>query len=264
MNIFILFGMDKNKMVSQAINSALTGEWAQAVKCNLEILKQNNEDCETLNRLGQAYKALGQANKSLLQYKKVLKYDKYNKIALRNIDVLKNSNYKTINNLPMQKLNNDLFLEEVGKTKLVALINLAPSSHLLMIVPMQKLQLLIKRKSVFIEDMDGNYLGSLPDDLSYRMIKFLVNGYKYDCIAKSVEKNSLHVIIRETQRSKKLNNQPTFPLGNNEHDYMVINSPETTVPVQTKHPGTDNFQPKELTNEIESETPVPEQNDEDD
>ncbi len=264
MNIFILFGMDKNKMVSQAINSALTGAWAQAVKCNLDILKLNNEDCETLNRLGQAYKALGQANKSLLQYKKVLKYDKYNKIALRNIEVLKNSNYKTINNLPMQKLSNDLFLEEVGKTKLVSLINLAPSSHLLMIVPMQKLQLIIKRKSVFIEDMDDNYLGSLPDDLSYRMIKFLNSGYKYDCIAKSIEKNSLHVIIREIQRSKRLNNQPTFPLGTNEHDYMVINSPETTSAVHIKNGGADSFQPKELAGEIEPESQATEQNDEED
>lgn len=254
-------------MVSQAIKAALEGDWNLAIILNKKLIKTEPENCEALNRLAQAYKSVGQNDKAVTHYKKVVRIDKYNKIALRNLEVLKNcksvksQQTATAGNIT---LNSDLFLEEVGKTKLISLINLAPSSRILSISPMQSLTMEIKRKSIFITDNFNNYLGALPDDLSYRLIKFLNAGYKYECLAKSIEKNNLHVLLRETVRSKKLNNQPTFPLGNNEHDYLVINAPDVSVSQQRHSDKNDNFQPKELNVESDAEETSNDTDDDDD
>ncbi|MBI3384732.1 hypothetical protein HY030_00895 [Candidatus Gottesmanbacteria bacterium] len=257
--------MDNQALKSSAIASAMSGNWQDALKLNLQILKTDNQNCEVLNRIAQAHKLLGNSKKSIATYKKVLKIDKYNVIAARNVEILKNRHLEekpaTAN---IQSTNIDIFLEEPGKTKLVSLINLAPASQILSVSPMQKLELSLKRKAVFVSTSDRNaYIGALPDDLSYRLTRFMKAGYKYDCFAKSVEKNSVAVLIREVERSKRLNNQPTFPLGANEHEYLVINAPTETVgqlPSITKSGKPDSFIPQELATSEETE----ENEDEDD
>lgn len=250
--------MDSQALKTLAIASAMSGKWQDALKLNLQILKSDNQNCEVLNRIAQAYKLLGNSKKSILTYKKVLKIDKYNVIAKRNLEILKN---RRLGEKPeassIQSTNIDIFLEEPGKTKLVSLINLAPASQVLSVTPMQKLELSLKRKAVFVSTSDNHaYIGCLPDDLSYRLTRFMKAGYKYDCFAKSVEKNSVAVLIREALRSKRLSNQPTFPLGANEHEYLVINSPAEPVgqlPSTSKSGKSDSFIPQELATTEETE-----------
>lgn len=250
--------MDNQALKSTAIASAMAGNWDEALKLNLRILKTDPQNCEVLNRIAQAYKLLGNSKKSITTYNKVLKIDKYNVIAIRNLDILKNRRLEeaaTASNI--QRTNIDIFLEEPGKTKLVSLINLAPASHILSVSPMQKLELSLKRKSVFVVTMENNtYIGALPDDLSYRLTRFMKTGYKYDCFAKSVERNSVTVLIREVLRSKRLNNQPTFPLGANEHEYLVINAPAEPsgqLPSSNKSGKSDSFIPVELATSEEND-----------
>ena len=124
--------MDNQTLKTSAIASAMSGNWQEALKLNLQILKTDSENCEVLNRIAQAYKLLGNNKKSITTYRKVLRIDKYNVIATRNLDILKNRRQEPqphfVNN---QKANVDIFLEEPGKTKLVNLINLAPASQIL-------------------------------------------------------------------------------------------------------------------------------------
>lgn len=221
---------------SNAIKAALTGDWKQAVKLNLLLLKDNDQDCETLNRLALAYKALGNTKKCISIYQKVLKIDKYNSIANRHLSVLKNGHKVVSVNLAAQLVtsNSNIFLEEPGRTKIVSLVNLAPASKILTLYPTESLLLCIKRKSVFVMDKNQNYVGALPDDISYRLMKFMQYGYKYECFVKSVDKKGLSVLLKETERGKKLKNQPTFAIGLNDREYITINSPETTVSGKTK------------------------------
>lgn len=226
-----------NDLKTKAIKAALSGDWKEAAKLNNKLLKENEIDCETLNRLALAYKALGNTKKSITVYQKVLKIDKYNSIALRNLSILKNGQKTATVNLAAQMVttNSNIFLEEPGKTKIVSLVNLAPAPKILSLYPTESLSLCIKRKSVFVIDQKENYIGALPDDISYRLTKFMQYGYKYACFVKSVDKKGLSVLIKETERGKKLKNQPTFAIGFNDREYVTtINSPDTATIKTTK------------------------------
>ena len=248
-NIFKLFDMDKSSTINNSVKAALAGNWAEAIKLNLELLKMDAKDSEAMNRLAQAYKSSGNIKKALQTYQKTLSIDRFNTIANRNIIALKNYHVRG-NVIAEPPPNTAICLEEPGKTKLVSLVNIAPASKILNVSPMQRLQLEIKRKSIFITDSGKTYLGALPDDLSFRLIRFIQAGYKYECFAKSVEKNCIIILVREYERSKRLNNQPTFPLGTNEHDYIIVNAP-SEIP-------SDTHRPKEAGNEEpEEETPEP-------
>ena len=68
-----------------AINQALNCLWEEAITTNLQILENIPSDINTLNRLGKAYAAIGDKEASKDTYQKVLKYDKYNSVALKNL-----------------------------------------------------------------------------------------------------------------------------------------------------------------------------------
>lgn len=219
-----------NLIKSKAIKAALSGDWKEAIKLNLAILDSNASDCETLNRLALAYKATGNIKKTISTYQKVLKIDQYNAIANRNLDNIKNGNNSQKVNLSAQMVaaNASIFLEEPGKTKMVSLVNLAPFPKINGLYPTESLALCVKRKCVFVIDENENYIGALPDDISYRLMEFMQHGYKYNCFVKSVGKKGITVLIRESERGKDLKNQPTFPIGTNDHEFAAINSPVET------------------------------------
>ena len=63
---------------SQAIQTALTGDWQTAIILNLQLLEENPEDIETLNRLAFAYTILGKVKEAKQTYQKVLHLDTQN------------------------------------------------------------------------------------------------------------------------------------------------------------------------------------------
>ena len=70
--------------------------------------------------------------------------------------------------------------------------------------------MVIKNRKITIADSGGNYLGVLPDDVNHHLLRLFKGGNKYDIFIKSVRVNSLSVIIKETFRSKRFKNQPSF------------------------------------------------------
>ena len=72
-----------------AIGFALSGNWDEAVKANLEIINQNPDDTDALNRLAKAYTELGKISQARETAKKVLAIDTVNPIALKLIKKLK-------------------------------------------------------------------------------------------------------------------------------------------------------------------------------
>ena len=72
----------------KAIRSALSGDWEGAVEINLEILSENAQNITALNRLGRAYTELGQKDAAKDAYEQVLKIDKYDTIATKNLKLL--------------------------------------------------------------------------------------------------------------------------------------------------------------------------------
>ena len=73
-----------------------------------------------------------------------------------------------------------------------------------------KVEMVVKNRKITIVDMNGNYLGVLPDDISHHLLRLYKGGNKYELFVKSIRVNSLSVIIKEIFRSKRFKNQPSF------------------------------------------------------
>jgi len=195
-------------MHSDAIQATLKGDWEKAVKLNLEILLENPKDLECLNRLAFAYAALGKNKEAKSTYKKVLEIDDTNPIALKNLKRL-GENIIRKNNAPTFLIDNSMFLEEVGKTKVIALVNTAPPKTLNNLQIGQPVKLAIKRLKIFVLNDEDKFLGMLPDNVSRRLIKFIKGGNKYIAYVKSVEE-SVTIFVKEVKRVTRFKNQPSF------------------------------------------------------
>ena len=191
-----------------AIQATLQGNWDQAITLNLELLKENPKDVESLNRLAFAYSALGKNKEAKETYERVLAIDDLNAIALRNLKRLEGLGKKSTPQV--FHLDNSMFLEEVGKTKVITLVNPAPARILRRLQMGQPVVMHIKRSKLFVLDENKEFLGMLPDNISHRLIKFMNGGNKYEAYIRAAEEHSASVFIRETKRATRYKNQPSF------------------------------------------------------
>lgn len=193
---------------TDAVKALLGGNLEEAIKINERLLANNPKDIEILNRLAFAYCSLGDGKKARLFCKRVLRLDPLNQIALKNIkktpDAL--SHKKKFNPLNT----NNLFIEEIGKTKVTTLVNTAEPKKLKELQIGQSLNLIIKRSKIFMLMDDKNFIGKLPDNISVRLIKFIKGGNKYGSYVKSVNEKNIQVFIKEIKQVTKFKNQPSF------------------------------------------------------
>lgn len=198
-----------SRLHAQAIEKALHQDWKEAIRINLEIIKTEENNIDSLNRLAFAYFKIGDDSRAKRAYQKVLKLDGYNQIAIKNLKKLA-SKRKAGQPEAVGELSPLMFLEEPGKTKIVPLVNIAPERTLAGLTTGQEVFLKEKRHAVEVRDHQNAYLGALPDDLSFKLTKFIAGGNKYHVAIKSIGKNQLIVFIRELSRSKRFANQPSF------------------------------------------------------
>ncbi|MBI4038159.1 tetratricopeptide repeat protein [Candidatus Daviesbacteria bacterium] len=200
----------------QAIEAALDSRWKEALKLNSQIIKSDAENVDALNRLARAYFELGNLNLAKKYYQKVLKFDPYNPIAQKNLKIIQSFKKGQVNfkKSPPQTLNNkispNLFLHEPGKTKVVTLLKVAEPQRLSETYCGMPVLLQLKQRGITVVSQDNKYLGVLPDDISYQLLRLIKGGNKYESFVKSVKVNGLSIIIREVFRSRKFKNQPSF------------------------------------------------------
>lgn len=220
--------------INAAVTLALKCDWTGAISANTKILKEFPNDVDCLNRLGKAHLELGDNKKAAKFFHKVLKIDKYNNIAQKNLDRATSSKTGSKKTNAPQAVN---FLEEPGKTKLVALVNTAPVSILMQQNHADTLNLFPKRHTVIAQDSQGSYVGALPDDLGHRLSILMKGGNRYEANIKSVSRSSIIIFLREIFRSKKFHNTPSF-LNTNAVDYLSFlrdENEETKAPVVTSN-----------------------------
>lgn len=197
----------------QAIHTALLGNWDEAISINLQLLKENPDDVDTLNRLGFAFAAIGKTKDAKHTYLKVLKLDLYNPIASRNLKRLAESKENGVSNGTPKAatiVRGSTFLEETGKTKVVELVNVAEPKIISQLQTGSPLELCVKRLKVFVLDRNKQYVGMLPDNIGKRLVDFITGGNTYDVYVRSVKNHSLCVFIKEIVRAKRFKNQPSF------------------------------------------------------
>ncbi len=199
----------------KAINAALTCDWDKAISINKTLLKENENDIEALNRLAYALTQTDKTNQAKKIYRKILGIDRFNLIAQKNLEKLnlfknKKNFKKTRHQINTTLLTPNLFLEEPGKTKTVILKNVAPVSVLSNIQIGDLVHLYAKKHSIEVRNESKVYLGALPDDISFRLIRFLKSGNVYQTLVKNIQKNYVSIFIKEIIRGKRFSNQPTF------------------------------------------------------
>lgn len=215
---------DLEHLSNLAIAAALEADWSEALKINKKILSWSKGNIEALNRLARAYTCLNLISQAEKTYRKVLSLDPANIITLKNLEKLKKSNGQTNGN--GQKTNShdqassnhsnlsQVFLYEPGRTKIVTLLNLAPPQVLAGISCGDEMRLRVKNHAIAVTTLDGVYLGAFPDDLAHRLISLISGGNQYQAYVKAATPKVLAILIRETYRSEKFTNQPSFQYKN--------------------------------------------------
>ena len=198
-----------------AIDAAMDSRWDDALKLNKKIIKDEPNNADALARLARVYMEEGRTSLAKKYYSNVLKIDPYNPIALKNLKIIKS--FKKSKNEdgeihinPTSKLSASLFLQEPGKTKMVNLLKVAEPQKLSQAYCGMLVKMIVKNRRITVADQNGNYLGVMPDDINHHLLRLLRGGNKYDLYIKSIRVNGLAVLIKETYRSKKFKNQPSF------------------------------------------------------
>ncbi|HCC84785.1 MAG TPA: hypothetical protein DEP87_03830 [Candidatus Pacebacteria bacterium] len=200
--------MQKLSLLRQtAIQAAKDLAWDQAVVINQEILAQEPNDLEALNRLGLAQMLLQKLAAAKKTFQSVIKIDKSNIIANKHLKKLANNQIGSV-----MTFSDSYFIEEPGKTKIVDLGRLAGKQVLMTLSVGQSCKLVVKNHFICIEVNDV-HIGALPEDLSARLTKLIKNGNEYSCQIHSGTEKMCRVLIKETKTSEKNANVQSFPVS---------------------------------------------------
>lgn len=211
-----------SQLAQQAIAAAMSGNWEEAERLNLEILNITPQDVDSFNRLGRAYLEQGKKKDAQKTFKKVLSIDKYNRIAEKNLEALKGLKVKRNNKVTIAP---DLFIEEPGKTKTVTLIKVADKKAVVSLSIGEELKLQARKHSIACLGQNGDYIGRLPDDLSQRLTKLIAGGNKYQAHVRALDFPEVKIFVRELKRAKRLADYPSFPVKG-EASYLAFIPPE--------------------------------------
>lgn len=196
-----------------AIAAALSNNWTSAIHINSTILKSTASDIAALNRLGYAYIQNGQRNLAKSTFEKVLKLDPYNQIAIKHMKVLGSAKHGKAAIAPgiTNHVSPLSFLEEPGITKVVTAVNPAPADAIAHLTPGMEVVLRPRKHCIEIRNVSTNaYIAALPDDISFRLLRLMASGNRYQALIKGLDKKTVIVMLREIVRSKKFAGQPSF------------------------------------------------------
>ena len=195
----------------QAVLAAKQADWARAQALNEAILDLEPTDVGALNRMGIALIQQKQVAKAKKAFKTALDLDRFNTIAKKNLDKIGQKDSGQVLTFSKQH-----FIEEPGKTKVVELHRLAGKQVLENVSVGSQCQFRCKKRYISVE-VDGTYLGALPEDISFRLSKLILAGNLYDCYIRSVAANVCSVYVRETFRSEQNSDLSSFPTNRNSH-----------------------------------------------
>lgn len=190
----------------QAISSAKMSDWSSAIQANQEIIDLEPENVGALNRLGFCFLQVNEKKKAKHAYQKVLEIEKLNTVAKKYLDIIdKDITFKSNTSRSYHD-----FVEEPGKTKIVQLDRLCEACTLEQLSVATQCSLKPKGRYVTVIGPEGEYIGSLPEDISVHLSQLIKTGNEYDCVIRSVNKNTCSVFIKEKKRSLENQFTPSF------------------------------------------------------
>lgn len=198
-----------------AVDMAIKNNWEEAIKLNLQILEEVDDDIEALNRLSRAYFETGDLSNAKKITNKVLSLDSANQIALRALQKYSQSKKVKIKN-GFTNIDPSIFIEEPGKTKIVSLVNTGSKDVCLCLNCGEEVKIITYTHKLSVVNTTDKYIGKLPDDVSAKLKIFIKGGNKYKAFIKSVDGKSVKVLIKEVSKATKYKNVPSFPKSKSE------------------------------------------------
>jgi hypothetical protein len=207
-------GKAKRQLAETARKLASEGRWIEAVQVNQMLIERAPKDVDAFNRLGKAYFELGQYRSAYEAYQSAASLDPANIIAQRNmsrIEPLKEteSDGSEARSAPNARMG--VFIEEVGRTYVDDLVNVADQSVLTLVSSGDQLQLQVDGDRVLVTDADGTYIGAFEPRLSRRLIELVALGNAYEVFVTSLSETSVRVIVREAVKSPGMGSRLSFP-----------------------------------------------------
>jgi tetratricopeptide (TPR) repeat protein len=205
-------GVRTRAFADQAVQAALEADWTRAVDLNTRILEANTEDLEARNRLGRALLETGKLEEAKAAYADVLKAEPNNPIALRNVARLGTLiEHKTKINTTKSKTQPRLFIEDMGKTGILRLINPAPAHIVAKYSPGAEAELRERDGLIAVHARDGELLGFLEPKVGRRLLDLINTGNQYVVAVVSNDQQNPRVAIRETLQSPENAQRISFP-----------------------------------------------------
>jgi hypothetical protein len=205
-------GVRTRAFADQAVQAALEADWARAADLNQKILAANADDLEARNRLGRALLESGKLEEAKAAYAEVLKVEPNNPIALRNVSRITTLvEHKTKTNATKSKTQPRLFIEDMGKTGILRLINPAPPHIVAKYSPGAEAELRERDGLIAVHARDGELLGFLEPKVGRRLLDLIKTGNQYVVAVVSNDQQNPRVAIRETLQSPENAQRISFP-----------------------------------------------------
>ncbi|MGN6755356.1 MAG: tetratricopeptide repeat protein [Thermomicrobiales bacterium] len=208
----------KRAQTLRAQQLAATGDWEDAVALNQEILAATPRDVAALNRLGKALSELGRYGEAHEAYNRALDVDPVNQIARRNLlrlDPLKghdNTAAADERRRAHTQARHSMFIEEIGKTRLTELVNVASDDILAQMASGDQVELRAEGRQIVVYNENGFRLGQVETRLGQRLSALADGGNRYSAAVTAVEPGMLRVLVRETYQHPSQKGRLSFPI----------------------------------------------------
>lgn len=232
---------DIQMLTTQAIKASQERRWPESIELNETIIEQEPNNIGALNRLAFGYLQTAQTTKAKKTYEKVLEFERHNSIAQKYLALIK----QKLDILPPSSVTQEDFIEEPGKTKSVSLQRLADPDVLQRTASATPCELVVKNHRVDVKTREGKiYLGSLPDDIAFRLQKLIQAGNTYSVFVQSTGKRACVVFIKELTRGSKVMSTPSFPITSSQAPTFQEDVLLEESPLDTRETGNDETEPE--------------------
>jgi hypothetical protein len=204
----------RRQLAEEARRLAAEARWREAAEVNLEIIERTPRDVDAHNRLGKAYFELRRFKSAYEAYQTAASIDPANVIAQRNIsriEPLKHSDEDDEGAERTHTVRLGIFIEEVGKTYVDDLVNVADPTVLTELSSGDRLQIEVEGDDVRMMDHLGRYIGQFEPRIARRVIELLDMGNIYEVYVTSSTGQSVRVIVREVHKVDSMGNRLSFP-----------------------------------------------------
>ncbi|OLC55482.1 MAG: hypothetical protein AUH85_09205 [Chloroflexi bacterium 13_1_40CM_4_68_4] len=204
--------MRARALQDQSIQAALESDWNRAIELNKTIVDAAPDDVDARSRLGRALLELGRVDEARVAYEEVLRIEPNNLVANRSLQRIKALG--EVNKRPVQTKTRTAmrnFIEDMGKTGIVRMINTPSPAILARYSPGSDVQLQQSGELIAVHGPDKELLGFLEPKVGRRLMQFIRGGNQYVAALVSTDPTNAKIAIRETFQDPSMAGKVPFP-----------------------------------------------------